>query len=345
MSTAPRRVRLEPISAGDLAETAPLWRRLSAGSDDAHYALTAEWLAAWAAATEPRRLALVHVGDDAAGLLQEIPGGRWAFAGGPLTPHRRLLCLRGAEIGAWEDLWRWLGRGTLRWTELEADGLLPGLPVPARAMTIPQASFSTPLPPSFDAYLGARPAGTRRGLKSKLRRLTREEAEVVPVAAGGERAALERFVELHTLRAAAKGERHPHVDERLVALLAALPREGEVALRLLELRAGGEVAGVTVRLDHAGTGYFYNAGIDPARSDLSPGVALELGSIRDAIERGLHDFHFGPGEYRYKRDLGGIEAPRVRAIVHARSARGAAVRLARSGLGRARTALEALGSR
>ena len=339
MSTASPRVRLERISPADLAETAPLWRRLTAASDDPHYALTAEWLGAWAASVAPRPLALLHVGDDALGLVEQSWGGRWGFAGGPLSPHRRLLCARGTEDQAWRGLWRWLATDARSWSEFEAIGLCGGLPVPPRAFVAGQLSFASDLPGTFDDYLRARSAGSRKGLKGKLRRLEREGAEVAEVAPGGERAALRRFVELHGRRAAAKGERHPHVNESLVTLLAALPPDGEVALRLFELRVGGEVAGVTVRLDHHGTGYFYNAGIDPAHGRLSPGVVLELGSIRDAIERGLRHFHFGPGEYRYKRDLGGVPAPRYRVIAPGRSARGLVARVARAGYVRARAQL------
>jgi hypothetical protein len=192
------------------------------------------------------------------------------------------------------------------------------------------------LPGSFDAYLKDRSPGTRKGLKSKLRRIEREDAAVVPVAAAPSRPRSSASWRC-TPGARRQGEDHPDVDDRLAALLAALP-SGEVDLRLFELRGSdGAVAGVTVRLDHGGTGYFYNAGIDPDRGTLSPGVVLELASIRDAIDRGLERFDFGPGDYRYKRDLGGVETMRFRAVASSRTLRGVALYGARAARDRLRS--------
>ena len=335
MGQPPPRVGLERIAPGEVAGAAHAWRSVAADAVDPHYALTPEWLGAWAVSADPGPLALVRVGDLAVGLLEQRPGGRWIFAGGDASPQRRLLCRRGAEDEAWRALWGWLGdaRGA---GELEAHGVPVGVPVPRRATLTEQPSFAAGLPESFDAFLQARSPGTRKGLKSKLRRLERAGATVAEVPDSGRHAALDRFVALHRRRAASKGEEHPDVDDRLTALLEALPAEGGIALRLFELRADDDVAGVTVRLDHGGTGYFYNAGIDPDRTELSPGVSLELASIRDAIERGLGRFDFGPGDYRYKRDLGGVPESRFRAVVPRRSLRGVGLRLARAGYARVR---------
>jgi len=69
---------------------------------------------------------------------------------------------------------------------------------------------------------------------------------------------------------------------------------------------------VTVRLDVGRRSWFYNAGFDPQASRLSPGLVVELASIRDAIERGQQTYDLGPGDYRYKRDLGGQERELLR---------------------------------
>lgn len=331
MSASPR-VRLEPLSERGLDGGGPEWRALTARSSDSHYALTSEWLGAWARTYEPGPLALLRVGDVAIGLLELRRSGRWAFAGGPVTPQRRLLCARGGEDAAWRAVWGWLGQAGRRCAELEAFGLPGGVPVPQWTRLVGEPSYALGLPASFDEYLAARAPGTRKGLKGKLRRLEREGASVAAVDRADTPRALDRFLDLHARRAAAKGEQHPHVDARLARMLAALPEDGEVALRVFELRAGSSVAGISVRLDHGDTGYFYNAGIDPAHGDLSPGVALELASIHDAIDRGLRRFDLGPGEYRYKRDLGGLPAPRFRATVARRSLPGLALRVARTAL-------------
>ena len=81
--------------------------------------------------------------------------------------------------------------------------------------------------------------------------------------------------------------------------------------------------GVSVRLDHGTTGYFYNAGFDPAAAAMSPGIVLELVSIRNAIETGLTCFDLGPGDHRYKRDLGGERRTASRLVATSRSPLGA----------------------
>lgn len=312
---------------------------MAESSSDPHYALTWEWLVAWAKIYDPGPLALLRVGDVALGLLELRRPGRWRFAGGPVTPQRRLLCARGSEEAAWRAVWGWLEQEARGCAELKGFGLPGAVPVPRWARLVCEPAYALPLPDSFDDYLAGRPPGTRKGLKGKLRRLQREGAAVTAVGAPDLRPALDRFVDLHGRRAAAKGERHPHVDTRLARLLGALPEDGAVAPRVFELRAGTSVAGVTVRLDHGGTGYFYNAGIDPAHAALSPGVSLELASIQDAIDRGLRRFDLGPGDYRYKHDLGGAPAPRFRATVARRSASGLALRTARAALAAGRSHL------
>jgi CelD/BcsL family acetyltransferase involved in cellulose biosynthesis len=74
---------------------------------------------------------------------------------------------------------------------------------------------------------------------------------------------------------------------------------------------------VTVRIDRARASWFYNAGIDPRASALAPGIALELASIRDAIERGGRRHDLGPGAFAYKLELGG--AVELRSDVRAAS--------------------------
>jgi CelD/BcsL family acetyltransferase involved in cellulose biosynthesis len=93
---------------------------------------------------------------------------------------------------------------------------------------------------------------------------------------------------------------------------------------------------VTVRLDHGATGFFFNAGMDPDAGQLSPGVNLELASIRDAIERGLQRFDLGPGLYRYKSDLGGVTQARYQLVVVSPALRGWLTYGAINGLAHAR---------
>jgi CelD/BcsL family acetyltransferase involved in cellulose biosynthesis len=239
------------------------------------------------------------------GLLEAPPGRAWRFAGGPVTGQRALLCADGREAAAWQALSGWLTDHPADWRRLDGAGapdaaaVLPGARL--RAISAPRLR----LPGSFDDYLRERSPTVRKSFKQKLRRVESAGAEVREVNEADRPAALRAFLELHHRRARVKAERHPQMDERLVDLLESAGRGPDLRLRVFELVADGAPRGVTVRVDHRGTGYFYNAGIDPDAGRLSPGIVLELASIRDAIARGLRTFDLGPGEYRYKTELGG----------------------------------------
>ena len=263
------------LAPDDLRALAEEWVALERRSTPAHYSLAHAWLVAWAQVYAPPRLLLVRItgadgGARALGLIEASPGGRWRFAGGHVTPQRRLLCDPADERAGWAAWGEWLVLHRRRWAILEAGG------VPAAAAHLPGAridpvpAYALALPGTFDSYLAGR---SRRALRQKLNRLERAEAAVREVEPPGHAAALERFIALHARRAADKGEHHPSVDARLSRLLLSLPRaEGAPRLRVFALGVPGGDVGVSVRLDHGRTAYFYNAGFDPAAAELSPGV-------------------------------------------------------------------------
>ena len=319
MSPSPS-VSVEPVAGLDGVEDE--WRALERALPP-DYGVGFDWLSAWARVYAPAALRLVRVGPPgeplALGLIEERPGSRWELAGAPVSGHRGLLA--GDQTAAWAALDGWLRAHPGEWSLLlgqtvpPAARALPG----ARAREVPLLAFD--LPASPEAHLAARPPVHRKALKQKLRRAEREGAAVREVAPERRAEALRTFVELHRQRTRAKGERHPQIDERLVELLLAV--RGDLTLRAFELVAGERVLGVTVRLDLRDTAFFYNAGIDPAAARLGPGVVLELASIRDAIERGLRRYDLGPGDYRYKRDLGGVVHPRYDFAAASPTVRGA----------------------
>lgn len=285
----------------DCGRVAEAWRALEREGDGVAPYLSWDWLEAWRRTHRPRRVVAVKVGEEALGLIEQTGFGRWRFAGWPVSPVRGLLCAPGAEASAWSQLGTWLEEPSRPWGSLDAEGVsaaaAAALP---RARDVPTPSFARALPATPDALLAGREYA---GLRRKLRRAEREGALVLP----GDRDAPACFVALHNLRAAQKGERHPAIGARLAALLGDL-EGGTVAVRTFALHVDDDIAGVTVRLDHGETGWFYNAGIDPAQLPLSPGYLLEAASMRDAVERGLRQYDLGPGEYRYKRELGGQES-------------------------------------
>ena len=331
-------IEVEPAR---LREWEPVWRALDEQAPGAAPFVCFDWLAAWTAIYAPARLAVLRVGEPAApvalGLLELGRGGRWRFAGRPVASERGLLCADDDFERAWSAVGRWLRVNSRRWATLEAAGLMgPAEGALAAALRVPAPVPVLTLPESFEAYLEARPRTLRKNFRRVLRRVDEEQVELGPVRDADVAAALHDFVVLHKLRAASKGERHPAVDDRLERVLAALADVPSARLRMLEVVHRGRRVGATVRLERPGGSWFYNGGFDPAAARLAPGVALDLASIRDAIERGISRVDLGPGAHRYKLDLGSVIEERVDVVAASRSARGRALGAAEAGLRQAR---------
>lgn len=302
-------IALEPA---DLPRWEPAWRALESRVPAAAPFLCFDWLAAWAEAYAPPRLAVVRVGDSALGLLELGAGGRWRFAGRPIGAERALLCAPADRAAVWGGLAGWLRAHARRWATLEVQCMPTEQ---ARALPgVSQAAAEVPvlaLPSSFEEYLEDRGRSSRRRFQRILRRIERDGAKVRAVSDADVQMAIGDFVTLHERRAASKGERHPAVDRRLARVLCALRGGSSVELRLFELVQGGRRLGVSIRIDRPGGSWFYNGGFDPAASALAPGIALELTSIRDAIERGHRRHDLGPGAQAYKLELGGTVETRA----------------------------------
>src|SRR3954470_6222886 len=126
-----------------------------------------DWLSAWVDAYRPRALRGVCVGDSAEphalGLIEAASGGRWRFAGAPVTAQRGLITPAGGEERAWSVFGDWLRAHGRRWSTLEGEGLtdttVAALPH-ARATPVPMLALD--LPSDFDAYLKQRSHGTAK---------------------------------------------------------------------------------------------------------------------------------------------------------------------------------------
>jgi CelD/BcsL family acetyltransferase involved in cellulose biosynthesis len=293
-----------------LAEIRDEWLALEAGAEKTPY-LSFGWLQTWEAVYRPHRLGVLRVraGSEVIGmgLLSLANDRRLQFAGRPVTPDCRLLCVPEMEAAAWKAVAKMLRMG--QWERLEGRGIsreaAGALP---RGSVSPLSWLALTLPESFDVYLRQRSPGARKGLKGKLRRAAREGTRARTVADSERGAALRDFVRLHQQRARSKGQHHPAVDELLVRMLGTLAEPYRP--RMFELVAGDDRIGVALNLEASDTTYFYNAGFDPEWSHVSPGIILQLASLRDAIERGLRRYDLGPGDFRYKHDLGGVDVGR-----------------------------------
>jgi CelD/BcsL family acetyltransferase involved in cellulose biosynthesis len=324
---SPLTAAVESIQPGDFGTHAEEWRSLEARAPAAPPFLTHDWLTAWTKVYAPSRLGLLRVvdqrGDTAAlALLHHHLPRIWRFAGSPVSPERGLLCPEEQRGGAWAAMGRWLRANPREWAMLDAQGVvvpddqLPG----ARATTAPVLALD--LPRSYDEYLERRSQSFRAKTRKRLRRFERSTGTVRTVEQGDLAGALRDLVRLHALRAKSKGERHPEVDGRLARLLELVARSDAVRVRAFEMVVDGRRAGITVRLDRGSAAYSYNDGLDPAHMALSPGILLELESIRDAIEAGMTRYDLGPGDYPHKRELGALPDQRQSVRVVMRGMRG-----------------------
>lgn len=338
---------LRVVDSTAFARLADTWHDVESRAQDPHYSATHQWLSAWMAAYAPRRLTHVEISGDrglaAVGLLEHLALRRLRFAGAPVSPRGCLVVADGQNAAAWSAFSAALTRQRPRWSVLHcagAPGVVASLP---RALAVQTPEYALTLPAAFDDYVAGLSQAARKSARQKLRRIAKA-GEIEECDPGDHAAAVQRFLELHRLRAEQRGECHPDMDARLRRLLLSLPEHGTgTRLRVFELRVEGAVVATTVRLDHRATAFFYNGGFDPVHARLSPGISMELASIRDAIERGCERFDLGPGHYRYKTDLGGVPHSRYRAALGGPSVPAAAIplaRLVRDRVARARTAVK-----
>jgi CelD/BcsL family acetyltransferase involved in cellulose biosynthesis len=172
----------------------------------------------------------------------------------------------------------------------------------------------------WEAYLATLDKKARHEIRRKLRR-----AEAVgPVefrALPLDGASVESFIALHQARWGAQGlfpdtpdgDRSRRFLHRLTSLEAA---EGERAQLLLgEVSVGDQVVFSTASFDDGRTCFFYNAGMDPAARELSPGVTGTAAFLRDRVEAGRQRFDFLRGDEPYKYEWGAVDEPIERIVV------------------------------
>ena len=312
---APLTATVESIGSSGFGALEPEWRAIEARAPAAAPFLTYDWLRAWVDVYAPSRLRVLRVhnaGGDATAvaLLHDQLPRIWRFAGAPVSPERGLLCTAEHLEPAWTAVGHWLRTNPSECAMLDGQGVV----VPDRELPglrgVPTPVLGLELPRTFDEYADARDPGFRAKTRKRMRKFERAAGQVGVVGEGELPAALRDFVRLHGLRARSKRERHPEVDDRLARMLGLVSASESLRIRAFEMVVDEQRAGVTVRIDRGGAAYSYNDGLDPAHMALSPGILLELESIRDAIDTGITRYDLGPGDYQYKREFGAVPEER-----------------------------------
>ncbi len=159
------------------------------------------------------------------------------------------------------------------------------------------------LPGSFDQYVQSLSKSLRYDVRRINGKALKEKgAQVEWVTAGTVDKFADAFFYLHRLRWKSRGlpgaffakaERFQRDWMRIAA------ERNQLWLSLLI--ADGNPVGCVYAMRHEETCYFYQAGMDPAASNLSPGTVLVAQTIQRAIEEGCTTFDFMRGDEPYKR--------------------------------------------
>jgi CelD/BcsL family acetyltransferase involved in cellulose biosynthesis len=177
---------------------------------------------------------------------------------------------------------------------------------------------------SYEMSFGSKQRSTQRRKWRKLSELGAQAGTVAePVAAAR---TLDQLLALRRSRATAMGQRHEHMDEAYERFLHAAMRELlPDGARLWRLDLDGELLASRLNLVQGPREHSYLLGLGEGHANLSPGNALELRAIAEAIEQGREEFELGPGRDEYKYRLGGLDRTVVRLVAASPSLRGRAL--------------------
>jgi CelD/BcsL family acetyltransferase involved in cellulose biosynthesis len=169
----------------------------------------------------------------------------------------------------------------------------------------------------LDGYLSTLDKKDRHEIRRKVRR-AEAAGDVRLVDATDLLAELPAFIDLHQRRWGEHGL-FPDTEggRRSRVLFRRLFEEfaGSGVLRLSFLWIGDRRVGAAVWFCQGDTAYYYNAGLDPAARELSPGVLLVERSVRRAIEEGTRRLDFLRGDEPYKYEWGARDEPIIRLLV------------------------------
>lgn len=331
------------IPFAELKERREEWRSLAAASEFPTAFSDPAWVLAWwkdyGEDHEPWTLAL----EDQDGTLRALAllalgSSRLArtlvFAGGSWNGLETLICAPGSEPGfaasllealaerrrEW-DMWRIQRLRTdssLARTLLDGSGRLRAAAHDLRLQPFLELPESVE---AFEAGFGAKQRSTQR---RKWRKLLEFGAVPRLVTEGQEvDSTLRALLELRRNRAIAQGQRYKHMDERYERfLLAAVQGLLPDGARLWALELDGELLASRLNLIQGPREHSYLLGLGDEHPNLSPGSALELHAIGDAIREARTEFELGPGRDVYKYRLGGRDREVTRLVASSGSPRG-----------------------
>jgi hypothetical protein len=169
----------------------------------------------------------------------------------------------------------------------------------------------------FEGYLDTLEKKARHEIRRKIRRA--EAVGAVVVTESTDPATdFAAFIDLHQAKWGERGLFPPNAGgdaSRVFArrLFEAFGPDGPV--RLSFLTCSGRRIAAAVTFDDGETLSYYNAGIDPAARDLSPGVIMIAKLVQAAIAAGRRRLDFLRGDESYKYEWGAVDEPIERILV------------------------------
>ncbi|MGH2407817.1 MAG: GNAT family N-acetyltransferase [Candidatus Limnocylindrales bacterium] len=172
----------------------------------------------------------------------------------------------------------------------------------------------------WEAYLDTLDKKARHEIRRKIRRAETGGDNVFELVEPTP-AAIVEFIALHQARWGAEGlfpdtaggARSRHFVHRLAEL--ELAEGASRTLQLGRFRVAGRTIFLGVAFDDDREFLFYNAGVDPAARDLSPGVTGTAAYLRERQAAGCRRFDFLRGDEAYKYEWGAVDEPIHRLLV------------------------------
>jgi CelD/BcsL family acetyltransferase involved in cellulose biosynthesis len=177
--------------------------------------------------------------------------------------------------------------------------------------------ITVPAGVDFEGYLDTLEKKARHEIRRKIRRA--EAAGAVVLRESTEPLAeLEAFIDLHQARWGDRGlfPPTPGGDASRIFIRRLFEESGPGGpVRLCFLTVGDRRIAAGIHIDDGTSLSYYNAGVDPAARDLSPGVLLVARYVEGAIGAGYRRLDFLRGNEPYKYEWGALDEPIQRILV------------------------------
>jgi CelD/BcsL family acetyltransferase involved in cellulose biosynthesis len=173
---------------------------------------------------------------------------------------------------------------------------------------------------NLDEFLATLGKKERHEIRRKIRR-AEATGEVVLTESADPLSDLDLFIDLHQRKWGTLGLFPPTPGGRASRVFIRRLFEGFGPARLSFLTIGGHRLAAGITFEDRDTIAYYNAGVDPAARDLSPGVVMIAKYVERAIATGRRRLDFLRGNEAYKYEWGAVDEPIQRLLVRRRVAR------------------------